>query len=100
MIIVARIEIGERLPIGVEDLEAPGRRSIVQGGGKRRLLIQKGKAAGMFVVRSKERGRALPPGLAPPRSSCRRFPSRLRANLSESRVGKRGEYRAAVTPPP
>ena len=36
----------------------------------------------------------MPPGLAPPRSSCRTFPSRLRANLKRSKLGKRGEYRA------
>ena len=53
-----------------------------------------------FVVWVQKGGRALPPGLAPPRSSCRSFPSRLRANLMESRVGKRGDYRAAMSPPP
>ena len=44
----------------------------------------------------KERESFAPRPSSPP-SSCRTFPSRLRANLKVSRLAKRGEYRAART---
>ena len=34
-----------------------------------------------------------------PPSSCRKFPSCLRANLTVSRLRQRGEYRATMSPP-
>ena len=45
----------------------------------------------------KRRESSAPRPSSPP-SSCRKFPSCLRANLTLSRLRKRGEYRAAMSP--
>ena len=57
---------------------------------------REGKSAPGCLARSakKERESFAPRPSSPP-SSCRTFPSRLRANHRASKLGKRGKYRAA-----